>query len=156
MLRFIVIVTLIMSLTGCGTAESPNPPDTEPTNGQVQQKTDSGGKGIVAGNVEINAVSFDKNKAVFEVKNQTENVVQLQLSSGQQFDLWITDENGNQVYHWAEGKMFTQALMTKTLKQGESLTYEIEYPELAPGKYEFKFVLATKPPIEQTFEHTIN
>ncbi|WLD94178.1 BsuPI-related putative proteinase inhibitor [Alkalihalobacillus sp. AL-G] len=154
MFRYLMISMLVF-LTACGTAQEPNPPKAEPSNGQVQEKPDSGGNGIVAGKVEINAVSINTNKAVFEVKNQTEQIVELQLSSGQQFDLWITDESGNEVFHWAEGKVFTQALMTKTLKQGESLTYEVEYPELKPGTNKFKFVFTSKPPIEQIFEHTI-
>ncbi|WP_257348311.1 BsuPI-related putative proteinase inhibitor [Pseudalkalibacillus decolorationis] len=155
----LIIICMILLLTACGTGtdtdQTSNPPKAEPTNGQANEKSEPGGHGIIAGKMEVNVVSFEPNKAVFEIKNQTERVVELEFTSGQQYDLWITDEAGNEVFHWAEGKMFTQALKTVKVAQAETLTYEVNYPELEPGTYEFKFKVTSKSPIEHTFKETV-
>ena len=59
-----------------------------------------------------------------KLTNETDDVKQVEFSSGQQFDVFVTDENGNQLYHFAEGKMFTQALIMEEIKPGESLTFQ--------------------------------
>ena len=51
----------------------------------------------------------------------------LNFSSGQQFEVTITDEDGNEVYRYSDGKFFTLALVTRTINPGESLKWQDEW-----------------------------
>ncbi|HHW21510.1 MAG TPA: hypothetical protein GXX26_01330 [Clostridiaceae bacterium] len=53
--------------------------------------------------------------------------VDLTFSSGQQFELVITDEAGKEVYRYSDGKFFTLALINKTLNPGEILSWKDEW-----------------------------
>ncbi len=160
MLRLLSIVGLIILLTACGTTENHEEPASEPTNGQASEKPEKPekppeGNEIVAGELELNVVSFTNDKAVIELKNQTERAQNLEFTSGQQYDMWIMDENGQQVFHWGEGKMFTQALKTETIEPGESKSFNVAIPQLEPGTYQIRFKVTSKPPFETTFKQTI-
>ena len=70
--------------------------------------------------------------------------VDVMFTSGQLYDFWI--EKGDQVlWKWSEGRMFTQAIIKRTLKSGEVVTYTDRWDgkdrdgrPLAPGKYLLK------------------
>jgi flagellar hook assembly protein FlgD len=49
------------------------------------------------------------------------------FSSGQQFEVTITDEAGTEVYRFSDGKFFTLALINKTLDPGEALKWQDEW-----------------------------
>ena len=53
--------------------------------------------------------------------------VELMFSSGQQFEITVTDEAGNEVYRYSDGKFFTLALLNKTINPGESLKWQDEW-----------------------------
>ncbi|WP_408009644.1 BsuPI-related putative proteinase inhibitor [Pseudalkalibacillus sp. A8] len=151
-------IFLVLLLTACGTSNQPEEPESQPTNGQANEDKEdknSEGNDSVADELKLNVVSFTKNKAVIELKNETGKTQELQFSSGQQYDMWITDQDGKQVFHWGEGKMFTQALKTITIEPGQTETFEVDIPELEPGTYKVKFKVTSKPPIETTFTQTI-
>ncbi|MBM7097856.1 hypothetical protein JSY36_19140 [Bacillus sp. H-16] len=58
------------------------------------------------------------------VENDTDAEKQIDFASGQKFDIKVKDESGTVVYHFAEGMMFTQALVSETIAPGESLVLE--------------------------------
>lgn len=81
----------------------------------------------------------------FELINHYNEVKNLEFSSGQQFELTITDEKGDEVYRYSDGKFFTMALLFKDLNPGESLKWQEtwdmtnkEEEKLTSGKYEAK------------------
>ena len=157
MFRLLSILGLVMILSSCGTSETKKEPAAEPANGQASEQPEKPheGNGIVAGEIELNVLSFTDNKAVIEMKNQTEHEQVLEFSSGQQYDMWIQDENGKQVFHWGEGKMFTQALKSETLEPGGSKSFNVALPQLNPGTYTVRFKVTSKPAFEKSFKQTI-
>lgn len=53
--------------------------------------------------------------------------IELTFSSGQQFELTITDKSGNEVFRYSDDKFFTLALVNKTLNPGELLSWKDEW-----------------------------
>lgn len=60
----------------------------------------------------------------FELINHHSSPKDLMFSSGQQFEIYIVDEEGKEVYRYSEGKFFTMALIYKSINSGESLTWQ--------------------------------
>jgi len=65
-------------------------------------------------------------KAVFdfELMSHFEKIKEIKFGSGQQFELTITDDNGKEVYKYSDGKFFTMALVSKSIKPGEALKWQ--------------------------------
>lgn len=105
---------------------------------------DSSNGGIVAGGTDVSLSLLEKDKGEgivtfkYSLKNQTPNVVTYHFNSGLQYDFSITNEQGEKVYQHSEEVMSTMALATKDVRQGESLTYEVETPKLEKGKYKIE------------------
>jgi len=81
----------------------------------------------------------------FELVNRYEEAKELMFGSGQQFEVTITDEKGNEVYRYSDGKFFTLALVSKTINPGEAVKWQDEWDmtdkegnELTAGKYQAK------------------
>lgn len=71
----------------------------------------------------------------FAVENAGDEERSLTFSDGQRFDVTVTDGD-EEVWRWAEGMMFTQALGTERLGPGESVTYEAAWSDVPGGEYE--------------------
>ncbi len=69
-------------------------------------------------------IKDDKVILDFELMNHYNNPKDLMFSSGQQFEISIIDEEGNEVYRYSDGKFFTMALVYKTINPGESLKWQ--------------------------------
>jgi hypothetical protein len=101
---------------------------------------------IVKGNLETRGnciIANDKVSFDFELFSNYERKAQLMFSSGQQFEIVITNEMGEEVYRFSEGKFFTEALIFKDLEPGESIKWHDEWDmknkegnKVASGKYE--------------------
>lgn len=95
----------------------------------------------------------------YTVKNDTQEAVTFNFTSGQRYDFTLTDEQGNEVFRMSSVSMYTQALGEEILRQGEELQYEIQVPEanLEPGTYTLEVWMTptqgTNYPAE--IEHTI-
>ena len=74
------------------------------------------------------------------IYNIGEEAVNLKYGSGQLYDLFVL-EDGEEIWRWSEGKMFTMALMSRDLAPGESLHYTEEVPAVFTGKYQ-KYLLS--------------
>lgn len=132
MKKFIVFLIGIL-LVGCGIP-----------NKDVEQN--SGGSGIVAG--EMEASLEEKSPLVFqyEVKNQTEEEVTLEFTSSQRFDYKVETKDGEEVFLFSSVSSFLQVLGEETLKQGDVLSYEIDLRNLnlQAGDYKLSVWLTPK------------
>lgn len=61
--------------------------------------------------------------------------------SGQMYDFWI-EQNGREVWRWSAGRMFTQALVHRTINAGETVRFTVQWDgkdaqgrPAAPGTY---------------------
>lgn len=59
-----------------------------------------------------------------DVANIGDRHVELAFPSGRAYDFMVVDSLGRQVWHWAEGRMFTQAMRTKLLGKGDDMRIE--------------------------------
>ncbi len=119
-------------------------------------------KPIVEGKFETRAgykVTNEKVEFNFELFSHFEEIKELMFSSGQQFEITITNENGEEVYKFSEGKAFTMALVYETLELGESMEWTDEWDRtdkegnyLESGKCTAKIEILTKSPDEEDEE----
>lgn len=96
---------------------------------------DGGKEGIWQGSLEGKLTYDGKGSLIYTVKNQTEREQMLQFNTGQKYDYIIWNEKGEKVKQYAEGRQFTQALSTESLKQGEEKTYTAPLAPLPKGEY---------------------
>ena len=89
--------------------------------------------------------------AQFKVENTSEQPLAITIPSGQEFDLVIRSEAGEEVFRWSDGKFFTQALQTISFSPGERV-YTVDAPlsrggqPLPPGRYTVEAWIATVEP----------
>lgn len=87
------------------------------------------------------AVQPDIEQTIFtmELINTGDDTVELGFSSGQQFEIVVTNaETGEEVYRYSEGRAFTEAFVYKPVEPGQSLTWKEvwEYGnDIQPGTY---------------------
>lgn len=89
-------------------------------------KEDNNG-GIVAGSYETRAEYKVEETGVtfnFELFSHYTRNQEISFSSGKQYDVVILDENQKEVYRYSDDKMFTMALIYKTLGPGESISWQ--------------------------------
>lgn len=97
-------------------------------------------------------------RLALRVVNTGRKSVELTFPSGQTHDFVILDSLGRELWRWAEGRMFTQALQNRLLGGGESveLTESWSNPALKPGRYAAVAVLrSTNFPVTQRMEFAI-
>jgi len=67
----------------------------------------------------------DKLRFSLHVTNNTSKMVELQFPDGQTHDFVVVDFAGKEVWRWSEGRMFTSAMRSTTLKgKGETVFEE--------------------------------
>ena len=97
-------------------------------------------------------------RLALQVTNTSKKRVELTFPTGQTHDFVILDSAGREVWRWATGRMFTQALRNKLLGPGASLQLEEEIGalKLAPGRYIARGSLVSNNyPLIQEAEFTI-
>lgn len=119
MKKLLMVLLMGLLVTGCGTENQVSNND-----------QDQGGAGIVAG--EMAASLAEESPLIFqyEVKNQTEEEVVLEFTSSQRYDYSVKTKDGKEVFLFSSVASFLQALGEETVKQGESLIYDIDLHEL--------------------------
>jgi hypothetical protein len=77
------------------------------------------------------------------VVNTSRKRIELTFPSGQTYDFVILDTLGREMWRWASGRMFTQALRNKPLSGGEAMEFEetMKATMLPPGKYTARALL---------------
>lgn len=144
---WLMAIMAALMLAACGTESDNLPEDPE-----------SGGE-IIEGEVTSTIEETDNGTYRYSVKNDTQEAVTFNFTSGQRYDFTLTDEQGNEVFRMSSVSMYTQALGEEILRQGEELQYEIQVPEanLEPGTYTLEVWMTptegTNYPAE--IEHTI-
>jgi len=76
-----------------------------------------------------------------KVENPNLEPVVLRFTSGKTYDFVVADIEGNVIWHWSRGKMFTMALQRRELKPGEGYTVTEKWtlpPDLRPGLYRLR------------------
>lgn len=94
---------------------------------------------------------------VLQVTNTTSRPVDLNFSSGQQFDFWI-EKGDRELWRWSADQMFTQALYHIPLPAGETLRYEATWdpPASAHGDFTAYGTMTSRDhPVEQRVEFTL-
>lgn len=72
----------------------------------------------------------------FHITNTTAKSIELRFPSGQTHDFTVLDGQGRVVWRWSADRMFTQALQTKNLAAGETITFRERWEQAAPrGSY---------------------
>jgi hypothetical protein len=71
-------------------------------------------------------VRLERESVVFalNVTNASKKSVELNFPSGQQYDFVVLDSAGREVWRWAQGRMFTQALQNKMISRGETISFD--------------------------------
>ena len=72
-----------------------------------------------------------------KIFNYTEEDIIFHFNNSQRFDFIIEDEEGNEIWRWSEGRMFTQMLGEEILgPRNPEVIYTAEYKDrLNPGYY---------------------
>ena len=63
-------------------------------------------------------------KFALRVVNNTTKMVEIQFPDGQTHDFIVSDSTGKEVWRWSEGRMFTQAMKSKTLKGKDDTVFQ--------------------------------
>src|SRR5256885_2859949 len=72
----------------------------------------------------------------FSVTNNTASPVTVQFLSGQEYDFIIrSSDTGALVWRWSHGRAFTQALGSRTLASGETVTWTEKWTPSRSGTY---------------------
>jgi len=71
------------------------------------------------------------------IKNVGTKHAEVDFASGQRYDFVVIDSAGREVWHWSNGRMFTQSVQNKQLGSGEAMRVSETWkkPPVAPGKY---------------------
>lgn len=73
----------------------------------------------------------------FSLTNEGEEAVEAGFLSGQQFDVRVTDQKGENVYTFSADRSFTQAKTSENIEAGQKLENAVEWKEnVTPGEYE--------------------
>lgn len=82
--------------------------------------------------VDANAVHF-----ALIVKNVGGKHAELNFADGQSYDFAVADSAGREVWHWSDGRIFTQSVQNKQLGAGESMRVSEAWKRhaVAPGRY---------------------
>jgi hypothetical protein len=136
-MRVITIILLgTIFLAGCGSIETEQPIlGANPEKGkETSQETEQAKTTIL--NVELNLEVLQiegKTSFNFSLKNEEAKEIDLYLSSGQQYEIIVSNERNEVVYRYSDGKMFTMALLEKKLGAGETFVWSEEWDQKVEG-----------------------
>lgn len=147
-LAALILLALALFIAACGTTDSGEP---DMGNGSSD--------GVVEEEVTALLEQMDSNLYRYTVNNQTEESMTFNFTSGQRYDVTISNEQGEELYRESSVSSYMQALGEETLEPGEALEYDIQLPELEleSGVYTIKAWLMPQegPQFETETEHTI-
>ncbi|MFZ0370617.1 MAG: BsuPI-related putative proteinase inhibitor [Halobacillus sp.] len=105
-------------------------------------------------NMEAN-VETSENTADFQMslENTSDEALTLGFTSSQEYEIQVTNAEGESVYTFSANKMFTQEMISKDLAAGESLTAEETWTSIEePGDYEATITFLVNSINEQPLE----
>jgi hypothetical protein len=89
---------------------------------------------------ELDAAVDDDIEFSFSVTNTSTEQLKLTFSSGYRGDV-VVERDGETVWRWSDGRMFTQAIQHARLAPGETLTESFVWSSPSPGQYEARATL---------------
>jgi hypothetical protein len=103
-------------------------------------------------NIAPNAVRFALN-----VENVGGKHIELSFPSGKSYDFVVVDSTGREVWHWSNGRMFTQGVQNKQLGTGDAMQVaEAWAGPPQPGRYTAIATLnSTNYPVEQRVDFVV-
>ena len=69
------------------------------------------------------------------IANGSKHRLEVSFPDGQTRDFVVLDGRGREVWRWSEGRMFTQAMQSKLLTAGDTVTFAERWPGAEPGEY---------------------
>lgn len=66
----------------------------------------------------------DKLHFTLSVRNNTPKMLEIRFPDGQTHDFVVKDFAGKEIWRWSEGRMFTSAMRSETLKGKEDTSFE--------------------------------
>lgn len=120
-LLFIVLLFSTFMIAGCGTTE------TNSNNADLGSGAEGGGTDItlstsIKAEQETDIIVFD-----LSLSNLSDEAIELPFSSGQKFEIYVKNDEGQEVYRYSEGMMFTLALETIKVEAGGKLEWQEEW-----------------------------
>jgi len=77
----------------------------------------------------------------FTVQNPGDEPVECSFPDGQRVDA-VAERDGDEVWRYSDGRMFSMALGTETIPAGGEATFDATWPDPGPGEYRFEVWLA--------------
>jgi hypothetical protein len=137
MRKMIWLFSLLIVLSACGTEVNAPAP------------TNEGDEAMINADwlFEVETEQADNELNVkLNVTNNKDETSSIDFSSGQIYEIVLLDQEGDEVYRFSKGRMFTMALVHESFEPGESKEYSeaISLEEIEPGSYtlEAQLVLA--------------
>ena len=128
--------------------------------GQTASATRHHGHGAPAARIASSfGVHVDSTRVHFDldVANVGDKHVELAFPSGQAYDFMVVDSLGRRVWHWSQGRIFTQAMRTKLLGTGDDMRIDEtwKHPRLH-GRYVAVAMLnSSNYPVEERVEFVV-
>ncbi|GEN45671.1 BsuPI-related putative proteinase inhibitor [Alkalibacillus haloalkaliphilus] len=134
---YLMVLLLSIALIGCGTGGQDQEPDEGENNAGEQPNDDEENdeeseEELTGVDALLDQLTFDvdvqpgEDSVKFNMKltHEGNEDLTLSFSSGQKFEIVVTDPNGEEVYRFSEGMMFTQAIETSELSPGDEMDFQ--------------------------------
>lgn len=72
------------------------------------------------------------------VRNTGDESVECSFRDGQRVEAVAEREDGTEVWRYGDGRMFSMALGTETIAPGGETTFDVTWPDPAPGEYRLR------------------
>ena len=131
-----LILPLLCAATAVAFAAAPFP-QYEKSNATVRHRATENAAPIVT-TFDITRAKNDTEKLRFtlNVKNNTTKMLELRFPDGQTHDFYVKDFAGKVIWRWSDGRMFTSAMRSETIKgKGETAFEESWNTEGQHGSY---------------------
>jgi hypothetical protein len=131
-----LILPLLCAASAVAFAAAPFPHD-EKSNAKVRHAASDRAAPIVT-TFDVTRPKNDNEKLRFtlNVKNNTTKMLELRFPDGQTHDFYVKDFAGKVIWRWSEGRMFTSAMRSETIKgKGETAFEESWNTEGQHGSY---------------------
>jgi hypothetical protein len=101
-------------------------------------------------------VAQDEVRFAFDVTNVGNKGTELSFPSGKSYDIVVVDSAGREVWHWSNGRMFTQGVQNKQLGTGDTMRVNEAWTKTQPGVYTAIAMLnSTNFPVEQRVDFVV-
>lgn len=152
---------MIIFLVACGTSQTNGTKDQNSNNQDEQNdqtdenNTDENNNSnekpeVNLEDIKVNADSYiSGDHAVFTIKlvNDSDQEIEVTFSSGQKYEIVVTDKEGEEVYRYSANKRFTQALETLTIPAKNQLSWkdqwglQVDGSRVPAGEYDVKIAV---------------